>query len=219
MAFLGTLVERMEEELDFSAQRQHEGRLDDCCLSSDPEAPEKEDLEAISSSSEVEEFKVRLHRKTHVSLGMSINVLEDGLLVDWCSDTEEVLVGIWNAMSAKTVQVRAGDKISSCNGISDPESMLRCVSSGLGQLRLRVRRGPFAFPEQPPLPADLNCCNYMGDRQFQTSAAVPEEQHDLATPREAARLEHERNQKLALNADRGQLQELIAQRLAKRRGS
>ena len=219
MAFLGTLLECMEEDLDSSAHRHHEGRLDECCSLSDPEAAEKEDVAAMSSSSELHEFEVRLHRKTHVSLGMSVNVLEDSLLVEWCSDSGEVLVGIWNAMSARTVRLRAGDRIVSCNGISDPESMLKHVSSGLGHLRLQVQRGPFALPEPPALPAEFGCCQVTDGTQIDHAESVLEVPHDSASSHEGVHLELEWDQHLALSADRRQLQELIAQRLAKSRGS
>ena len=225
MALLGTLIECMEEDLQCDACEGSDGEQQLANSFSDrvDEGAQDPELEELPVPARIEEFEVRMHRKTYTSLGMAVNVLKDGLLVSWCSDAEDCLVGIWNAMGAEAVQLRAGDKITSCNGISDPEQILGCVSSGLGALRMQVRRGPFAQTELPVPAAGPPDWRDDADRESDDADVAQKKEEELEAKREAGRREYEEKKeedaKVLLSPDKGDLQKLIAERLARSRGS
>ena len=166
-------------------------------------------------------FEVRLYRRAGASIGIAFNVLDDGLLITWVSVEGEHLASIWNAMSAQEVQLKTGDKISCCNGITAPESMVKGIASGCGPLRLTIQRGPFEPPAMLTHIAEKPFDD--ADDEFEIGQKIKE--RDLEDKREAKRLEaianketREKEAKLLAQADKGDLQKMLGERLARSRG-
>ena len=168
------------------------------------------------------EFEARMIKKPGESLGLSVNIVGDALLIQDCF--EEGLAGSWNSMSTSSLQLKVWDKIISCNGNADPSAMLSCIAQGGScAIRLRVLRGPFS----PPTPASPSPSAVIPHNIFDDSSLADEDDRakaaELEAKRDASRAEYERRQhektKVNVSQDKGDLQRLLAERLAKSRGT
>jgi len=178
-----------------------------------------------------------------MSIGLSVIVLEDGVLIEGCfEDMDEDddgicspsnLVAAWNAMCGTEEQLRIGDTIISCNGITNPNAMLNGIGEARGAIRLVVLRGPFAVPcrpapsdswdaaEHPDWFSSADGLKDFGEREKEKARTKAET--ELLAMRDSIRIEHEKRKEEAANArscaDTSGLQKLIADRLAKSRRS
>ena len=126
-------------------------------------------------------------------------------------------------MSSAGSQLRVGDKIISCNGITDPEDMVTCmVQTGRYGIRLKTLRRPYS-------PASPNLLSLPAARSpsiFDDPPEVAERERvriaELEAKRDASRADYLKRQeekaKVIISEDKSDLQSLIAERLAKSRG-
>jgi hypothetical protein len=145
--------------------------------------------------------------------------MSDGLLVSWVGD--EGLAETWNNMCDRTSQLRNGDKVCVCNGITDPELMLEGFLKGSAAFRLQVQRGPFD-PEMPETPMPPTFSFELEAVLHRDILVQPHREQDSEHRAQAMHLEAEaredargRDAKQLLQADGGELQRMMAERLAK----
>ena len=210
-----------------------------------PQQPPRPSSLPPSPMTEPKEFEVRMFRKTcRISIGLSVIVLEDGLLIEGCfEDMDEYddgicspsnLVAAWNAMCGTEEQLRIGDKIISCNGITDPNAMLNGICEIRGAIRLAVLRGPFEVPLRPAPSESWDAAEHpdcfgsadglrdSGKREQEKTRTRTKAETELLAMRDSIRIEHEKRKEERANArscaDTSGLQMVIADRLAKSRG-
>jgi len=158
-------------------------------------------------------FTVKVVKPTGVSLGLSLQEYDEGLLIERV--LSDGVVDLWNSQHKGVHTVANLDQIVSINGTTGSQKMLATCSSS-SRLVLEILKGPFQQKEAHALNVEVQQPEPHDDQQ-----SVPPIVERLRVDRESFRKERaeleEDRERLAANNGATDIQQLLAERLERSR--